>query len=147
MQSLSHSVMSAFVFFLKKFRRFSLFLLLLLLLLLILLVLVVVLLLDVFAYFVKLIYLLHQGGCIHRYLGSDLRYLQTRIKNAHFFFSSMIISHASYTRSTRRTNCRSKIPPHVIDILQPVDVTCFGLLKRTWEKLLHIRVNTFGAKH
>ena len=27
-----------------------------------------------------------------------------------------------------------KLPPHVIDILQPLDVTCFSPLKEYWEK-------------
>ena len=40
-----------------------------------------------------------------------------------------------------------KFPPHVTDVLQPLDVTCFGPLKKKWEKLLHERINTFGAKH
>ena len=29
-----------------------------------------------------------------------------------------------------------KFPPHVTDILQPLDVSCFGPLKRKWEMLL-----------
>ena len=39
-----------------------------------------------------------------------------------------------------------KLPPHVTDVMQPLDVSCFGPLKRRWEKLLHERVNTFGPK-
>ena len=33
----------------------------------------------------------------------------------------------------------AKFPPHVTDILQPLDVTCFGSLKRCWEQLLQER--------
>ena len=40
-----------------------------------------------------------------------------------------------------------KFPPHVTDVLQPLDVSCFGPLKRKWEQLLHERVNIFGPKH
>ena len=29
-----------------------------------------------------------------------------------------------------------KLPPHVTDKLQPLDVACFGPLKRAWEKPL-----------
>ena len=39
-----------------------------------------------------------------------------------------------------------KFPTHVTDILQPLDVTCFGPLKRRWEQLLQERVNLFAAK-
>jgi len=39
-----------------------------------------------------------------------------------------------------------KFPPHVTDVLQPLDVCCFGPLKRRWEKMLHDRMNTFGPK-
>ena len=39
-----------------------------------------------------------------------------------------------------------KFPPHATDILQPLDVSCFGSLKRRWEQILQQRVNTFGAK-
>jgi len=39
-----------------------------------------------------------------------------------------------------------KFPPHVTDVLQPLDVACFGPLKRRWEQLLQERVNKFGAK-
>ena len=35
-----------------------------------------------------------------------------------------------------------KFPPHVTDVLQPLDVTCFGPLKRMWEKCL----NQWGPK-
>ena len=38
-----------------------------------------------------------------------------------------------------------KFPPHATNILQPLDVSCFGLLKHHWEQLLQQRVNTFGA--
>ena len=39
-----------------------------------------------------------------------------------------------------------KIPPHVTDVLQTLDVSCFGPLKRRWEKILHERMNVFGPK-
>ena len=38
-----------------------------------------------------------------------------------------------------------KLPPHVTDKLQPLDVSCFGPLKRLWEKTLNDYVNTCGA--
>ena len=38
-----------------------------------------------------------------------------------------------------------KFPPHVTDLLQPADVTCFGPLKRKWEKKLNEYVNIVGA--
>ena len=31
-------------------------------------------------------------------------------------------------------------PPHVTDMLQPLDVACFGLLKREWERRLPKRI-------
>ncbi|XP_057314858.1 uncharacterized protein LOC130656038 [Hydractinia symbiolongicarpus] len=37
-----------------------------------------------------------------------------------------------------------KFPPHVTDILQPLDKCCFGPLKRSWENLLNERINRFG---
>ena len=40
-----------------------------------------------------------------------------------------------------------KFPPHVTDVLQPLDVACFRPLKRRWEKILHERMNVFGPKH
>jgi len=39
-----------------------------------------------------------------------------------------------------------KFPPHVTDVLQPLDAACFAPLKRRWEQLLQERVNKFGAK-
>ena len=39
-----------------------------------------------------------------------------------------------------------KFPPHVTDVPQPLDVVCFGPLKRRWEMLLQERVKTYGAK-
>ena len=39
-----------------------------------------------------------------------------------------------------------KFPPHVTDVLQPLDVTSFGPLRTKLEKLLHERVNTYGVK-
>ena len=40
-----------------------------------------------------------------------------------------------------------KFPPHVTDVLQPLDVSCFGPLKRAWQRGLHQRMNKFGIKH
>ena len=37
-----------------------------------------------------------------------------------------------------------KLLPHVTDILQPLDVACFGPLKRMWEKVLKEWINEFG---
>lgn len=34
-----------------------------------------------------------------------------------------------------------KFPPHVTNVLQPLDVACLGPLKRRWETLLQERVN------
>ena len=39
-----------------------------------------------------------------------------------------------------------KFPPHVTDVLQPLDVASFGPFKRLWEVLLQERVNTYSAK-
>ena len=39
-----------------------------------------------------------------------------------------------------------KFPPHVTDVLQPLDVACFGLLKREWERILNLWVNESGMK-
>ena len=39
-----------------------------------------------------------------------------------------------------------KFPPHVIDVLQPLDVACFGPLKREWERRLHKRISEYGIK-
>ena len=39
-----------------------------------------------------------------------------------------------------------KFPPHVTDVLQPLDVACFGPLKRVWEKMLNDRLNELGPK-
>ena len=39
-----------------------------------------------------------------------------------------------------------KFPPHVADVLQPLDVACFGPLKPHWELPLQERVNTYGTK-
>ena len=38
-----------------------------------------------------------------------------------------------------------KLPPHVTDKLQPLDVTCFSPLKGYWEKSLNDFVSSFGA--
>ena len=40
-----------------------------------------------------------------------------------------------------------KFPPHVTDVLQPLDIFCFGPLKQVWERWLHQRINKFGIKH
>ena len=40
-----------------------------------------------------------------------------------------------------------KFPPHVTDVLQPLDVSCFGPLKRDLERRLHQCINKFGIKH
>ena len=39
-----------------------------------------------------------------------------------------------------------KFLPHVTNVLQPLDVVCFGPLKRRWKLLLQERVNTYDAK-
>ena len=39
-----------------------------------------------------------------------------------------------------------KFPPHVTNVMQPLDVTCFGLLKRPWENRLQQRINELGIK-
>ena len=39
-----------------------------------------------------------------------------------------------------------KLPPHVMDKLQPLDVCCFGPLKREWERLLNNRINVLGPR-
>ena len=50
-------------------------------------------------------------------------------------------------RSTKPTKSDSKISPQITNVLQPLHFTCFDPLKRKWEKLLHERINTFGAKY
>ena len=37
-----------------------------------------------------------------------------------------------------------KFPPHVTDLLQPLDKCCFGPLKQYWEKTLNERINIRG---
>ena len=39
-----------------------------------------------------------------------------------------------------------KLPPHVTDKLQPLDVSCFGPLKRLWERVLNDHVSVWGTK-
>ena len=39
-----------------------------------------------------------------------------------------------------------KLPPHATDVLQPLDVSCFGPLKRLWEQSLNSLINEFGVK-
>ena len=39
-----------------------------------------------------------------------------------------------------------KFPPHVTDILQPLEIACFGALKREKEQILNLWLNRFGAK-
>lgn len=40
-----------------------------------------------------------------------------------------------------------KFPLHVTDVMQPLDVSCFRLLKHLWEKRLHQRINEHGIKN
>ena len=40
-----------------------------------------------------------------------------------------------------------KFPPHVTDVLQPLDVLCFGPIKRKWEKMLNDRITTYGTRN
>ena len=37
-----------------------------------------------------------------------------------------------------------KLPPHTTDLIQPLDVTCFGPMKRDWETMLNEHVNERG---
>ena len=39
-----------------------------------------------------------------------------------------------------------KLPPHVMDKLQPLDVACFGPLKREWELTLNNHISAVGPK-
>ena len=39
-----------------------------------------------------------------------------------------------------------KFPPHVTDVLQPLDVTCFGPLKQEWEGILEKWCSAFGSR-
>ena len=39
-----------------------------------------------------------------------------------------------------------KFHSHVTDVLQPLDVACFGLLKREWERCLHKCISEYGIK-
>ena len=39
-----------------------------------------------------------------------------------------------------------KLPPHVTDKMQPLDISCFEPLKRTWTELLNERINVLGPK-
>ena len=39
-----------------------------------------------------------------------------------------------------------KLPPHVTDKIQPLDVLCFTPLKRAWPELLNERINVLGPK-
>lgn len=39
-----------------------------------------------------------------------------------------------------------KFPPHVTDLLQPLDVACFGPLKREWERVLNEWCVSYGGK-
>ena len=39
-----------------------------------------------------------------------------------------------------------KLPPHVTDRLQPLDVCCFGPMKCEWENKLNERMNLLGPK-
>ena len=39
-----------------------------------------------------------------------------------------------------------KFPPHMTDVLQPLDVSCFGPLKKEWEWCLHKQISEFSIK-
>ena len=39
-----------------------------------------------------------------------------------------------------------KFPSHVTDVLQPLDVACFGPLKREWERCLQKHISEYGIK-
>ena len=39
-----------------------------------------------------------------------------------------------------------KFPPHVTDVLQPLDVACFGPLKREWERHLHKCISKYAIE-
>ena len=39
-----------------------------------------------------------------------------------------------------------KFPPHITDLLQPLDVACFGPLKREWERRPHKCIVEYGIK-
>ena len=39
-----------------------------------------------------------------------------------------------------------KFPPHAIDILQPLGVSCFRPRKRSWEELLQEHIDLFAAR-
>ena len=39
-----------------------------------------------------------------------------------------------------------KFPPHVTDVLQPLDVACFGPLKGESERCLHKPISEYGIK-
>ena len=40
-----------------------------------------------------------------------------------------------------------KLPPHVTDIMQPLDVAMFGPLKRKWDKVLNDHMGLTGPKN
>ena len=40
-----------------------------------------------------------------------------------------------------------KLPPHVTDIMQPLDVAMFGPLKRKWNKVLNDHMGLTGPKN
>ena len=39
-----------------------------------------------------------------------------------------------------------KFPPHVTDVLKPLEVACFGPLKREWKRRLHKRISEYRIK-
>ena len=39
-----------------------------------------------------------------------------------------------------------KFPPHVTDVLQPLDVSCFKPIKRKWE-MLNDHITTYGTRN
>ena len=100
--------------------------------------------------FVKLMYLLHQGEWIHRYLQSGLKFTDKVEEHPLLLLFDGHVTHISIPVIREALNQQIvtlKFPPHVTDVLQPLDVAHFGPLKRKWEKLLHECINKFGAKH
>ena len=62
--------------------------------------------------------------------------------DGHFTHISLFV----IKRAMEERNIIIKFPPHVTDVSQPLDVACFGPLKRPWELLLQEHVSTYGAK-
>ena len=60
-------------------------------------------------------------------------------KNDHFFTFDGHMTHVLLPVIERALHNKIiifKFPPHATDVLQPLDVSYFGLLKRHWEQLL-----------